>query len=88
MFLRTSFVLQFKFVFDQKSIKHLCFEDVYLPGSLLCFATFVTLGNGVNAQLLLWRRVAVRKAKNKEDVENMELASKILHMIIPKTLII
>jgi hypothetical protein len=63
MFLRTSFVLQFKFVFDQKSIKHLCFEDVYLPGSLLCFATFVTLGNGVNAQLLLWRRVAVRKPR-------------------------
>ena len=26
--------------------------------------------------------------KNKENVENMELASKILHMIIPKTLII
>ena len=33
-------------------------------------------------------RVAVRKPKNQEDVENMELASKILHMIIPKTLII
>ena len=52
-----------KFVFDKKSINHLCFEDAYLPGALLCFATFVTLGNRVNAQLLLWRRVAVRKSK-------------------------
>ena len=52
-----------KFVFDKKSINHLCFEDAYLPGALLCFATFVTLGNRVNAQLLLWRRLAVRKSK-------------------------
>jgi len=54
----------------------------------LCFATFVTVGNGVNAQLLLWRRVAVRKQKNKKTCENMELALKILHMIFQKTLVI
>ena len=82
------YVYMFKFVFDQKSIiKHFrrCY---YLPDSLLCCATFVTLGNGVSAQLLLWRRVAVHEPKKQEDVENMELASKTLHMIIPKTLII
>ena len=60
-----AYVYVCKSVFGQKSIiKHFrrCY---YLPDSLLCCATFVTLGNGVSAQLLLWRRVAVREPKTR-----------------------